>query len=136
MSSTTTQSILHTIGSTPLVKLSKIVPDGCADIYIKLEYFNPTGSYKDRMALAIVEEAEKRAQPDDYPRRPIDLAAAGDQLVHPRADRGRRKQWRGLGDAASTRSDAHIGDRWLWLHREQFYSVYFATLQAGLRKQR
>lgn len=53
-------SILQTIGNTPLVKLSKIVPEHCADIYVKLEYFNPTGSYKDRMALAIVEEAEKR----------------------------------------------------------------------------
>ena len=53
-------NILKTIGNTPLVKLSKIVPPHCADIYVKLEYFNPTGSYKDRMALAIVEEAEKR----------------------------------------------------------------------------
>lgn len=52
--------ILKTIGNTPLVKLCKIVPEDCADIYIKLEYFNPTGSYKDRMALAIIEEAERR----------------------------------------------------------------------------
>lgn len=53
-------TILGTIGNTPLVKLSKIVPANCADIYVKLEYFNPTGSYKDRLAVAIVEEAEKR----------------------------------------------------------------------------
>jgi cysteine synthase len=53
-------NILNTIGNTPLVRLSKIVPEQCADIYVKLEYFNPTGSYKDRMALAIIEEAEKR----------------------------------------------------------------------------
>ncbi len=53
-------NILQTIGKTPLVKLSKIVPEDCADIYVKLEYFNPTGSYKDRMALAMIEEAEKR----------------------------------------------------------------------------
>jgi cysteine synthase A len=53
-------NILESIGNTPLVKLSKIVPAACADIYIKLEYFSPTGSYKDRMALAIVEEAELR----------------------------------------------------------------------------
>ena len=52
--------ILNTIGNTPLVKLCKIVPADCADIYVKLEYFNPTGSYKDRMALAIIEEAERR----------------------------------------------------------------------------
>jgi len=39
------------------------VPDGSADILVKLEYFNPTGSYKDRMALAMVEEAEKGGPP-------------------------------------------------------------------------
>lgn len=54
------ESILFAIGNTPLVQLKKIVPDHCADIFIKLEYFNPTGSYKDRMALAIIEAAEKR----------------------------------------------------------------------------
>lgn len=54
------KSILQAIGNTPLVKLSKIVPENCAEIFVKLEYFNPTGSYKDRMALAIIEEAEKR----------------------------------------------------------------------------
>jgi cysteine synthase A len=61
-------SILQTIGNTPLVKLSRIVPAHCADIYVKLEYFNPTGSYKDRMALAIIEEAEKRGDIDRYSR--------------------------------------------------------------------
>jgi len=58
------KNILQTIGNTPLVKLSKIVPENCADIFVKLEYFNPTGSYKDRMALAIIEEAEKRGDID------------------------------------------------------------------------
>ncbi|MGZ3778525.1 MAG: PLP-dependent cysteine synthase family protein [Mucilaginibacter sp.] len=48
------------MGNAPLVKLNKIVPPGCASVYIKLEYFNPTGSYKDRMALAIIEKAEER----------------------------------------------------------------------------
>ena len=52
--------IFGEIGNTPLVRLQNIVPAGCASIYIKLEYYNPTGSYKDRMALAIIEEAEKR----------------------------------------------------------------------------
>jgi cysteine synthase A len=40
--------------------LSKVVPEGAAAIVVKLEWFNPTGSYKDRMALAMIEEAEKR----------------------------------------------------------------------------
>jgi cysteine synthase A len=43
-----------------LVRLSKVVPEGAADVYVKLEWFNPTGSYKDRMALAMIEEAERR----------------------------------------------------------------------------
>ena len=53
-------SVLDTIGNTPVVQLQKVVPDTSADVFIKLEYFNPTGSYKDRMALAMIEEAEKR----------------------------------------------------------------------------
>ncbi len=53
-------SISTAIGNTPLVKLQKIPGANCADIYVKLEYYNPTGSYKDRMALAIIEGAEKR----------------------------------------------------------------------------
>ena len=52
--------ILETIGETPLVQLRRIVPQGAADVFIKLEYFNPTGSYKDRMALAMIEGAEAR----------------------------------------------------------------------------
>ncbi len=51
---------LDAIGGTPIVQLGKIVPKGSADILVKLEYFNPTGSYKDRMALSMIEEAEKR----------------------------------------------------------------------------
>ena len=53
-------SALQVIGQTPIVQLQKVVPANCADVLIKLEYFNPTGSYKDRMALAMIEEAEKR----------------------------------------------------------------------------
>jgi len=51
--------ILETIGQTPVVQLKRIVPEG-ADVFVKLEYFNPTGSYKDRMALAMIEGAEAR----------------------------------------------------------------------------
>jgi cysteine synthase A len=55
-------STLDAIGNTPLVKLSKVVAPESADVYVKLEYYNPTGSYKDRMALAMIEEAEKRGE--------------------------------------------------------------------------
>ncbi len=53
-------SVLHAIGRTPVVRLRRIVPSGSADVVIKLEYFNPTGSYKDRMALAMIEGGERR----------------------------------------------------------------------------
>ncbi len=51
---------LQAIGNTPLVRLNRVVPPNSADVWVKLEYYNPTGSYKDRMALAMIEEAEKR----------------------------------------------------------------------------
>jgi cysteine synthase A len=55
-------SVLDSIGNTPIVRLGKVVPKGSAEVYVKLEYFNPTGSYKDRMAKAMVEGAEKRGE--------------------------------------------------------------------------
>src|SRR6187402_3267208 len=54
------ESVLHAIGRTPLIRLRRVVPAGAADVLVKLEYFNPTGSYKDRMALAMIEGAEAR----------------------------------------------------------------------------
>jgi cysteine synthase A len=53
-------SMTDVVGGTPVVQLRNVVPDGAADVFVKLEWFNPTGSYKDRMALAMVEEAERR----------------------------------------------------------------------------
>ena len=53
-------SMLGAIGTTPLVQLVRIVPAGAARVLVKLEYYNPTGSYKDRMALSMVERAEQR----------------------------------------------------------------------------
>lgn len=53
-------SALQAIGNTPVVRLQKIVPTTSAEVLVKLEYFNPTGSYKDRMALSMIEEAEAR----------------------------------------------------------------------------
>src|SRR5438045_6142623 len=54
--------MLSAIGNTPLVRLSRVVPAGAADVWVKLEYYNPTGSYKDRMALSMVECAERRGE--------------------------------------------------------------------------
>ncbi|MFQ5791676.1 MAG: PLP-dependent cysteine synthase family protein [Acidobacteriota bacterium] len=53
-------STLEAIGNTPMVTLGKGLPPGSARVLVKLEYFNPTGSYKDRMALSIIEAAEER----------------------------------------------------------------------------
>ena len=50
--------VLQAIGNTSLVRLRRVVPPGCADILVKLEWENPTGSMKDRMANAVISRAE------------------------------------------------------------------------------
>lgn len=59
--------ILEAIGNTSMVQLRKVVPPGCADIFAKLEWENPTGSMKDRMAHAVISKAEAdgRLKPGD-----------------------------------------------------------------------
>ncbi|MFN2571103.1 MAG: PLP-dependent cysteine synthase family protein [Gemmatimonadales bacterium] len=52
--------MLTAIGNTPLVRLARIIPTGSGEVWVKLEYYNPTGSYKDRMALSMIERAEQR----------------------------------------------------------------------------
>lgn len=51
-------SVTELIGKTPIVKLNKIVPEDSADVFVKLEFFNPGGSVKDRIALSMIEKAE------------------------------------------------------------------------------
>src|SRR5712691_3559650 len=59
--------ILHAIGNTSIVRLRKVVPPNCADILVKLEWENPTGSVKDRMAQTVIAraEADGRLKPGD-----------------------------------------------------------------------
>ena len=64
------ESILDAIGNTPLVRLRRCAPSNGAELWLKLEYYNPTGSMKDRMALAMVEGAERDG-----------LISAGDTIV-------------------------------------------------------
>nr|WP_295970481.1 cysteine synthase A [uncultured Bacillus sp.] len=52
-------SVAELIGQTPVVKLNRVVDDNSADVYLKLEYFNPGSSVKDRIALAMIEAAEQ-----------------------------------------------------------------------------
>src|SRR3954454_19612220 len=63
-------SILDAIGNTPLVRLESCVPSNGAELWVKLEYLNPSGSMKDRMALAMIEGAERDG-----------LLSAGDTVV-------------------------------------------------------
>jgi cysteine synthase len=64
------ESILEAIGNTPLVRLHRCAPTNGAEVWLKLEYRNPTGSMKDRMALAMIEGAERDR-----------LISAGDTVV-------------------------------------------------------
>jgi cysteine synthase A len=59
--------VLCAIGNTSMVQLRKVVPPGCADIFVKLEWENPSGSLKDRMAQAVISRAEGdgRLKPGD-----------------------------------------------------------------------
>ncbi len=66
------QSVNELVGHTPIVKLNHIVEEGSADVYLKLEFFNPGGSVKDRIALAMIEKAEKNG-----------LLKAGDTIIEP-----------------------------------------------------
>lgn len=52
-------NILETIGSTPVVRINKLAPEGI-DIYVKVESFNPMGSVKDRLAIGVIEDAERK----------------------------------------------------------------------------
>ncbi|MBO0961795.1 cysteine synthase A [Neobacillus sp. MM2021_6] len=53
-------SVSELVGQTPIVKLNRLVDENSADVYLKLEYFNPGSSVKDRIALAMIEAAEEK----------------------------------------------------------------------------
>lgn len=55
-------NVSEAIGNTPLVKLNKLVPEGAADVYVKLEFMNPGSSVKDRIAKAMIERAEEEGK--------------------------------------------------------------------------
>lgn len=58
----TTDNILDLIGDTPVIRLNKVVPEGAATVWAKLEIFNPAGSVKDRICLSMIEAAEKEGR--------------------------------------------------------------------------
>lgn len=55
-------NIVELIGKTPVVKLNRLTDERMAEVYVKLEYFNPGGSIKDRIALSMIEEAERQGK--------------------------------------------------------------------------
>ncbi|MFK5884189.1 MAG: cysteine synthase A [Candidatus Izemoplasma sp.] len=65
-------NIYDTIGNTPIVKLNKVITSNMADVYLKLEWFNPGGSVKDRIAISMINEAEKSG-----------LLKPGDTIIEP-----------------------------------------------------
>jgi cysteine synthase len=54
------KNILDTIGNTPIVKINSLTNNNDAEIYVKLEFFNPAGSVKDRIAKSMIEDAEEK----------------------------------------------------------------------------
>ncbi|CAM4222305.1 cysteine synthase [Bacillus manliponensis] len=65
-------NITELIGNTPVVKLARIVPDGAADVYVKLEMFNPSRSVKDRAAYNLIQSAEEQG-----------IIRKGDTIIEP-----------------------------------------------------
>ncbi|MCB6219728.1 cysteine synthase A [Bacillus paralicheniformis] len=65
-------SVYDLIGNTPVVKLNRLVDEDSAEVYVKLEYMNPGSSVKDRIALAMIEDAEEKG-----------LLEEGDTLIEP-----------------------------------------------------
>ena len=61
------ETVLELIGGTPMVRLNRVVPDGAAEVVAKVESHNPAGSVKDRIALSMIEAAERegRIKPGD-----------------------------------------------------------------------
>jgi len=55
-------SILHAIGGTPMVRLRRLSPEGCATIWAKCEFLNPGGSAKDRIGVALLDRAQERGE--------------------------------------------------------------------------
>lgn len=55
-------SVLELVGNTPVVRLNRLVDESCAEVLVKLEYFNPSGSVKDRAALSLIEAAERQGK--------------------------------------------------------------------------
>ena len=70
------------IGDTPMIKINKLVDKQCASVYAKLEWYNISGSVKDRMALYLIEYAEAVGKPEPYTGRDLLDRRAVPELLH------------------------------------------------------
>ena len=110
------QSILETVGHTPVVRINRLAPDG-VNLYAKVEAFNPLGSVKDRLALGVIEAAEQSGELK--PGQTVVEATSGNtghrprhglrrEGLSPRAHHGRELQHRTEAiDALSRRESRH-----------------------------
>ncbi len=87
--------MLAGIGNTPVVRLTRLVEPEMAEVWVKLEAANPTGSYKDRMALAMIEGAERD--------RPIEARTARRRVHRRKHGQLARVRLRGQGLPAAHR---------------------------------
>ena len=97
---------LGAIGNTPVVRLERLVEPGMAEVWVKLEAANPTGSYKDRMALAMIEGAE-RAAACSRARRSSSTPAAAPARRWPSCARSRATRCASCPRTRSPREDPH-----------------------------
>ena len=74
-------SVLDAIGNTPMVRLNRLPGDDCAEVVVRLEYFSPSGSVKDRSAWGIIRDAEQKnlLGPDSI----IVEASSGNRIAWP-----------------------------------------------------
>jgi cysteine synthase A len=86
--------LLDAIGDTSLVRLGRVVPPGCAEIHVKLEWENPTGSLKDRMARAVIARAEADGR----------LAPGGTVVEYTGGSTGASLRWSARSPAIRSRS--------------------------------
>merc|ERR1712159_566834 len=73
------ENILETVGDTPVIKINRMAPEG-VEMYVKAEYFNPLSSVKDRLAVAVITDAERRGvlKPERYMSTPLYESIAAD----------------------------------------------------------
>ena len=90
------QNILETVGNTPVVRINRLAPDGI-NLFVKIEAFNPLGSVKDRLALGVIEDAERTGEAETRP---------------DRCGSNQRQHWYRVGHGLCTERDIRLSSPW------------------------